>query len=342
MSFPVNSEGKQKYAGRCKAVVTDNKDPQAKGRIKVDHPLFGVTVWIPYLQLPFAFDVPEIGDIVYVEADGGFKSHPVAWGKLPAEGSEVQVPEEFQRIKPTNRGFYTPEGHLIEFDDGDPITALGKGVRITTSDGSKIHITEDPLTDSKITLERKEGAIVELDGIEDKITVKANFGDEFSVSAADGLQGSTPSGTSLSFKNGAINLEASSNKFDMELDGTINIENASGNKVNITPTGEITAENVAGAKLAMTPTEVTAENAAGSKMTLGPTEVSMINPLGAGFKADGPQVAIGGPTAELVDLVVQAFTALSTQTAPGFGAPTSTVAQFAQLLAQAQTIKGSL
>jgi hypothetical protein len=53
-------------------------------------------------------------------------------------------------------------------------------------------------------------------------------------------------------------------------------------------------------------------------------------------------VALGGSAAEVLDLLDQAFTALSTQTAAGFGAVTSTVGDFAQLAAKIKTIKGSL
>ena len=343
MSFPTtdSSNGKIKYAGSCKAVVLDNKDPQMKGRIKVEHPLFGTTVWIPYLQLPFAFDTPEPGDNIYVFCDGGYESHPVGWGKLTANGNAVQLPDVFKRAQPTNRGFYTPGGHLIEYDDGDPATGLGKGIRITTSDKSKIHISEDA-TDGKITLERKEGAIIEVDGVNDKIKIESNSGDKLSVAASDGIQGDTPAGqgTSLSFNSGVVEIRGSNSKFTMGPDGYA-LEDQNGNKVTTSSTG-IEAETSSGTKVSLTADTVAAENPAGSKMELTPTDVSVLNAAGAGFKASNTQVAIGGPSAELVDLIVQAFQALSTQTAAGFGAPTSTVGQFASLLAQAQTIKGSL
>jgi len=322
--FPTNdvSTGRIKFTGSSKAVVIDNKDPDKQGKIRVRSPVLGDTPWIPYLQMPFGFDIPEQGDIVYIECDSGFESHPICWGKLlTGEAEKVKLPEVFQRLVPTNRGFYTPEGHLIEFDDGDFITKLGKGIRITTSDGSSIKITED-LTDAKITLERKEGTKIELDGSMDKISITTKT-ESMTLDAVDGIQLKTPV-ASISVKDGSFNLEATNNKLDINNDGTINIESSVGNKI------QMTADSILG------------ETSTGSKLTLSPTESSLFDPTGAGVKASNGQVALGGAAAEVLDLLDQAFTALSTQTAVGQGSPTSTVAQFAQLAALVKTIKGSL
>jgi len=51
------------------------------------------------------------------------------------------------------------------------------------------------------------GAKVEVDGITDKINILAAFGDKLNVSAADGIQASTPSGTSLSMKSGVVDID---------------------------------------------------------------------------------------------------------------------------------------
>jgi hypothetical protein len=63
---------------------------------------------------------------------------------------------------------------------------------------------------------------------------------------------------------------------------------------------------------------------------------------GATIKISKGQVAIGSPACELIDLLVEVLTTLSTTTAAGFGAPISSVAQFAQLAVKLATIKGSL
>lgn len=146
--------GRIKLTGRSRAVVLDNRDPLVRGRIIVENPIVGETVWISYLRTPGSFNVPSIGDIVYLEADGGYETHPIAWGNVVAgEDAAPELPDEFKRKIPTNRGFFTPGGHLIEFDDGvgtlsrEPndtdFTTEKRGIRFTTTAGNKFHINED-------------------------------------------------------------------------------------------------------------------------------------------------------------------------------------------------------
>lgn len=314
-----NSKGSIKYAGRSRAIVVDNIDPLKKGRVRVDHPLTGETEWIDYLHVPGIHSAPEIGDIVYVEADAGFATHPICWGNISkGYGNPEDLPVEFQRNKPTNRGFYTPEGHLIELDDGKDLLGTSKGIRITTSDGSKIHLNEEPtkqsleielssgqtfkvdgLTDKldiemvgglKATLDgtldkatiatsggatalidgiadltslvTAGGAKAVIDGIADKITSEVSFGDKIEISAADGIQASTPAagGTSISMKGGKIDVLSN-------LDITIT-----------STTGKIEAAAVGGAKM----------------------------------KLNTGKVGLGGAGGELVDLLEQSLTQLDT------------------------------
>lgn len=149
-----DQNGKVKYSGRSKAKVIDNRDPQERGRIQIVHPVLGDTTWVEYLHVPGQFSVPSIGDVVYVECDAGDPQYPVCWGNIiKGSDSNPDMPTNFKRDIPTNRGFYTPGGHLIELDDGianlssDPkdndFTTSGRGIRLTTKDGSMIHIVDD-------------------------------------------------------------------------------------------------------------------------------------------------------------------------------------------------------
>jgi len=232
--------GEVKYAGRSRAVVLNNADPESRGRIRVNSPLLGESPWIPYLRSPFGFDVPEIGDIVYLECDGGFASHAVAYGKMTKlDGGTPDLHEQFQRPVPTNRGFYTPEGHLLELDDGeDPIIGTEKGIRLTTSSGKQAHFIDDP-TKSAITIVDEMGnkinidsltnvmdiqiqsTKVQIDGIQDKIEMSAAFGDTLSISAADGIQASTPTGTSLSMKSAEVTLTSGQGTLKLDPAGRV-------------------------------------------------------------------------------------------------------------------------
>lgn len=57
---------------------------------------------------------------------------------------------------------------------------------------------------------------ITIDGTSDLIKLKTAFGDELSVSASDGIKGSTPTGTSLSFKSGAVELEGTGGKMKLK------------------------------------------------------------------------------------------------------------------------------
>lgn len=175
--FPVldQAANKTKYSGRSRAKVIDNRDPLQKGRIRVDHPILGQTTWIPYLRLPHFFDVPSINDVVYVESDSGVYTHPIAWGNLTkGEDSNHEVPPQFKRDIPTNRGIFTPAGHFIEFDDGEAtvsnapvdtnLTTKNRGIRITSAANNKIHIVEDTVNSNQyILIQAANGSLIKLD-----------------------------------------------------------------------------------------------------------------------------------------------------------------------------------
>lgn len=178
-----DANGNVKYAGSSKAVVLDNRDPLSKGRVIVDHPLLGNTVWIDYLRAPGIFTVPSVGDIVYVECDSGVYEFPFAWGNVTkGEDAAPEIPDMFKRTVPTNRGFYTPKGQSIELDDGvatdgsdpkyDSLTTKSRGVRITTSSGHKIHIADDPDNQvQSITILDKEGDGIIFDAQNKEVTL---------------------------------------------------------------------------------------------------------------------------------------------------------------------------
>jgi hypothetical protein len=176
-------QGNIKYSSRSKAKVIDNRDPLKRGRIRIEHALLGKTSWIDYLRTPGTFTVPSIGDLVYVEADTGEVQYPVAWGNVTKGLDEnPELPEVFKRDIPTNRGMYTPGGHLFEMDDGEAtlsnapkdndFTDKGRGVRLTTKAGNKIHIMEDETSGEQyILLEDKEGDYIKLDYKDKKVTI---------------------------------------------------------------------------------------------------------------------------------------------------------------------------
>lgn len=174
-----------KYAGRSKAVVIDNRDPMDRGRIRVEHPILGPTVWIDYLMPTGIFSIPSIGDLVYVECDSGELEYPIAFGQvIKGTDDEPELRPEFRRDVPTNRGMSTPGGHLLEFDDGlveltqDPqdteFTTESKGIRITSSGNNKIHIVEEVDSgNTYILIEDAGGNFIKLDYENNELTINS-------------------------------------------------------------------------------------------------------------------------------------------------------------------------
>ncbi len=180
----------KKYYGVYRGTVSDNKDPENRGRIQAHVPAvgqqFAVNVWIdpafPGAGLDRGmFWPPHIGDSVRVCFDQGDPSKPnIYWGGW--FGTE-DLPSEFDSgagETPVKRGFITRGGHSIVFDDTDGEQSLEITWRkLSESDetktparvGSKGEIAADTIAklsfvDGGITLVFKDKQKIEIqDGI---------------------------------------------------------------------------------------------------------------------------------------------------------------------------------
>lgn len=296
-----------KIIGTSRAVVLDNVDPKKRGRIRVKHPLLGETVWIDYLKNPGQFDVPSVGDIVYLEADCGDAAYPIARGCIvKGKDGDLSTPEAFQRSAPSNRGLYSPDGHLIELDDGRGPLKQEKGVRLTTSGGIKIHALEGTPAESKVLIELPSGMLLEIDGTADSIKMNTSAGSSLEISPTAGIKATSATGTeaSLQLNTGAAVLKSTQGTLTLAADGNVKAENSSGS-LDIKPTGDIELKN----------------STASLKIT-----------------AAG-KVSLGGSAAEVVDILHQFLTEISTDQFSGFGATAGKAALYAQLAVKLAAIK---
>ena len=109
---------RSRYFGKHRAVVTDNADPTARGRVQVRVPavLGDLAVWampcVPYAGDGVGFySLPEPGAGVWVEFEGGDPSYPIWVGCFWADG---QLPD----ASDANIKIWKTESLTLRMDDG--------------------------------------------------------------------------------------------------------------------------------------------------------------------------------------------------------------------------------
>ena len=136
---------RHRFYGKYRGTVTDNDDPNRRGRIRANVPaVLGeqVSGWcapcVPYAGagVGIAF-LPEIGSGVWVEFEGGDVSYPIWSG---CYWRDDELPED---VAPAVKVIRTVAGHQILLDDD--------GSKITVTDPNGNTVT---LESSGITLER--------------------------------------------------------------------------------------------------------------------------------------------------------------------------------------------
>jgi hypothetical protein len=145
---PIQTQNGLKLVGTGTAVVIEVKDGEVDNhKVRINHPDFGDTPFIPYIQTAGVFKVPAVGDIVYVFCNEGFHSYPLAWGtKLHPSLIQALLGTRDNRATVLySTGFdHKSISHTVILDDG-----ANRGIRINTAGGNNIEIKND--TDIVIT-----------------------------------------------------------------------------------------------------------------------------------------------------------------------------------------------
>lgn len=170
-----------KYAG----LVADIKDPLLAGRIKVTVPAISedfTTDWLlPAMDSAGPgsgwYDPPPLNATVWVVFQEGDPEHGRYIGcSWSAPDGVSEVPTEFQRETPTNRGYKSPGGNLLEFDDGnEEDNKVTQGIRLTSILGHFLKFIDDPDTQALI-LGSLGGHIINMDDKNELFSV-TSFGD---------------------------------------------------------------------------------------------------------------------------------------------------------------------
>jgi hypothetical protein len=191
--------------GKYRGIVSDNDDPDLRGRLKVSVPaLLGDqdTDWaLPCFPCGGTgaagwFAVPPVGAQVWVEFEGGDLSYPIWTGTFWPEASDV--PAEVQGA--TSQLMKTPGGHAFVMEDKDNEEQLS----LTHSGGASIVIDHD-------------GSVVVTDQNNGKVTLDAKNGQLLVEDANGNSIKMTSTGTTVADGNG--------NKIEMAASG-INVKGA--------------------------------------------------------------------------------------------------------------------
>ena len=116
------TDAQQRVFGKHRGTVVDNRDPEYRGRLKLQIPsVLGdqATNWaLPCL--PFGgldgqgcYTIPEIDAQVWVEFEAGNVDQPIWVGTFWQRGANTDD------APPEKRQFATPSGHVMAFDDTD-------------------------------------------------------------------------------------------------------------------------------------------------------------------------------------------------------------------------------
>lgn len=143
-----------KYYSVYRGTVEDNNDPQGLGRLLIKVPFIASDTFPKWVVQENRYsgkgygtwNIPEIGDIVFVVFERGNPNYPLwRYGYHAAPYGVHEVPEKLR--SPKNHWYRTPKGLMVEFDeDSDEI-------RLTHHNGRQI------LVGKNISIIRKDGKI---------------------------------------------------------------------------------------------------------------------------------------------------------------------------------------
>lgn len=226
-----SSHQSNSFFGVTTGIVTNNKDPEKLGRVKLKLPLRecdNETEWARLLTIMAgkemgSFFLPEVGDEVLVAFYEGDVNQPFVLGGL--WNSKEAPPLTNEDGKNNLRKIKSRNGNEIILNDED-----GKeSIEIKTKAGQVLKM-EDP-SNGKITIKDKSGnnSIV-IDGSNNQISLKANMKINIEAGSSkivlDGTQNSIKmeSSASLTIKSQMLSIEGG--VIDIKSDGPLNLKGA--------------------------------------------------------------------------------------------------------------------
>lgn len=195
-----------KMHGVYSAIVTDNKDPKAFGRVKVKIPIIDNQQEFEWMRVATlvagnskgTMFIPEIGDEVLVAFMMGDIKSPIVIGSL---WTEKQLPDGFNDTNDIKK-IKTKLGHEIIFNDNSKEAAVTvktkKGHKLEMSEKTNEVILSTSDSNHKVTLNEKSGSVEIKSG---NTVISLNQKGEVKIEGSN----------SISVQGGQVKLQATSN-----------------------------------------------------------------------------------------------------------------------------------
>ena len=198
-------DAQQRYYGKYRGFVADNKDTEKRGRLKLRVPsVLGeqITGWaLPCM--PFGgktnqglFMIPEDESQVWVEFEEGNVDKPIWVGVFWQQESDT--PEEAALEEPTTRIIRTSSGHVLQFDDAD-----GEE-QFRLAHPSDTEMTID--SEGTVNITDAGGNVLTLDAANNKIVVEDSNGNTLTMDSS-GTVIEDSNGNKITMAGGGITVE---------------------------------------------------------------------------------------------------------------------------------------
>lgn len=196
-----------RYYGKYRAFITDNNDPETRGRCKLTIPSVLGDTECNWAMPCFSYGggsgfgviaVPPIGSQVIAEFMEGDISSPLWTGTFWRASDEV--PSEFTaNSEPTAKVMKTESGHILYFEDKD-----GEE-KITLRSSAEAMLEMD--SNGSFAITDSNGATVMLDASSNEIKIEDANGNAL-VMSSSGINCSDSSGNEITTTSSGININA--------------------------------------------------------------------------------------------------------------------------------------
>jgi len=218
------------------ALVTDNNDPEGRGRVKVKYPWLDenhASYWARVVapmgghRRGFLF-IPEVDDEVLVVLEHGDLTRPYVVGAVWSGKDEVPPGAEDGRADYTNgqvfrRTIHSRNGNIIEMDDDHP--TYGTSIVLTTPGKRKMRLSDK---DQNIVLMTNNGHTMRLDDAKGEVHIQDQGGNQILIKT---------SGSSIEISaNGPIDMKA---KGKVTIEGLGGVDIKSPAQVNVDGSGGV-------------------------------------------------------------------------------------------------------